>query len=43
MPEVRRLELEAEEPINVGQKIINVDCTNGYYPTINELLKELGY
>jgi adenylylsulfate kinase-like enzyme len=41
MPEVYRLEKEARDPIDIGQKIITVDCTKDYSPTIEELIRIL--
>jgi len=43
MPEIRRLEVESKDPIDIGQKIISVDCNNDYSPTLDQLLKELGF
>jgi len=43
MPEIKRLEKEAKDPIDIGQKIITVDCSNNYTPTIEVLISQLGF
>lgn len=39
MPKIKLYEKEAKEPIDFGQKIIIVNCDNGYSPTIEEIVK----
>lgn len=43
MPEIRRLEKEAKEPTDVGQKFITVNCNGDYDPGVDQLLKQLGF
>lgn len=43
MPEINRLEKDAKDPVDIGQKVITIDCSKDYSPSIEKLISRLGF